>query len=164
MSGAEELGKGDKEGVMSEAITVEFGKPYVPPAGEHDVYVQDLRVGDSKYGKVLYLDLLLLDEGEDKGEGFTLLYGLPRPGRKLSSQSKLGQLLVQMGLPVEDWASRGVQVDLREVLQGKRLRVVTGVTVKQGAAGPLEVATLAAVKKVYAEGEGPSLPDGIAPF
>ena len=145
-------------------LIVEFGRPFVPEAGEHDVYVADLRVAVSRFGNVLYLDLILLDEGDNKGEGFSLLYGLPRPGRKLSDQSKLGQLLAQMGMPVSEWAEKGASVDLRKLLVGKRMRVVTGITVKEGQAGVIEVATLAAVKKVYGEGEGPELPEGITPF
>ena len=145
------------------SVMVEFGRPFVPEAGEHDVLVEDIRIAESRFGKVLYLDLILLDE-EHKGESFSLLYGLPRPGRKLSEQSKLGQLLAQMGFPVGEWAQRGVKTDLRKLLVGKRMRVVTGIVVKEGQMGTFETATLAAVKKVYEEGEGPMLPEGEVPF
>ena len=145
------------------SVMVDFGRPFVPEAGEHDVYIEDVRTAGSRFGKVLYLDLILLDE-QHKGEGFSLLYGFPRPGRKLNEQSKLGQLLAQMGFPIADWSQRGVKVDLRTLLVGRRMRIVTGITVKEGQMGTFETATLAAVKKVYEEGEGPTLPGGEVPF
>lgn len=146
------------------SVLVEFGAPYCPEPGEHDVVIAGVRVGDSRYGKVLYLDMLILDPGPDYGSGFSLLYGLPRPGRKLTEGSKLGQLLAQMGFPVEEWGKEGKKVNLTELLLNKRMRIVTGKQSKSTQTGQIEVPTMAAVKRVYAEGEGPDLPPDMPPF
>lgn len=146
------------------AVLVEFGVPFCPEPGEHDVVVVGIRTADSRFGKVLYLDMLLLDPGPDYGAGFSFLYGLPRPGRTVTEGSKLGQLLRQMGYSVEEWARERKKLNLTELLLNKRMRIVTGKIAKSGQQGTFEVPTLAAVKKVYQEGEGPDLPPDMPPF
>lgn len=141
-------------------VIVQFGRPFVPEAGEHDVGIIDVRERDARYGKVLLIDFVMLD-GDHKGKTFPVLFGIPQ---RISEYSKLGQFLIQMGFPVMDWAEKGADVNIRELLIRKRMRAVTGVTAKEGRMGTYTVATIAAVKRVYQEGEGPSMPEEEVPF
>ena len=141
-------------------VIVQFGRPFVPEAGEHDIGIMDVRVRDARYGKVLLVDFIILN-GDHKGKTFPVLFGIPQ---RISEYSKLGQFLIQMGFPVMEWAVKGAEIDIYKLLVGKRIRAVIGVVAKEGRMGTYTVATIAAVKRVYREGEGPSMPEEEVPF
>jgi hypothetical protein len=142
--------------VLGDDVMVEFGLPYVPPPGEHDLLIEGLDLVQSQFGVSARVKFVMLS-GEDRGETFAVWY--PVRGR-ITPRTRLGQLLAQLGLPVEELARSKEKRSLKELLAGKRIRAIL---VTEESKSGIEFARIAQVVKVYAEGEGPTA-EGLPTF